>query len=288
MNLSNGIEKKVKEVLGTYTINVIPVQGGCINKCYRLVGRNAEAFIKINSASKFPSLFRKEANGLMLLGKPGTIAVPNVVLVDEVDEEQLLILQWIQKGEPDHLFWTRFGEQLAAMHQATMPYFGHNEDNFMGSVPQDNSLKDSWCPFFIENRIEPLLDKCIAARLLAPNYRDKLPKLYSRLPDIFPNEPSSLVHGDLWSGNFICNDQGQPVIIDPAAHYGHCAADLGMTTLFGGFDKRFYEAYQYYSPLDTNHLEQWEVCNLYPLLIHLLLFGKSYLSRIEWITNKYE
>jgi fructosamine-3-kinase len=95
------------------------------------------------------------------------------------------------------------------------------------------------------------------------------------------------VHGDLWSGNFLCDAQSRPVLIDPAVYYGHRAVDIGMTHLFGGFDKRFYEAYQYHAALSNKHEEQWEVCNLYPLMIHLLLFGKSYLAAIEGIMKKY-
>jgi protein-ribulosamine 3-kinase len=104
--------------------------------------------------------------------------------------------------------------------------------------------------------------------------------LYDKLPEIFPPEPSSLLHGDLWSGNFLCNEQSEPVLIDPAVYFGHRSVDLGMTTLFGGFDKSFYDAYAYWGTLPENYHEQWEVCNLYPLLIHLNLFGTGYLSSI--------
>jgi fructosamine-3-kinase len=287
MILSNGIKTKIKEVLKEDAFSVLPLGGGCINQCYRIVGRKEQVFLKVNSTHQFPSLFVKEKNGLSTIGQSQTIAVPNVITVEEVEEEQLLMLQWVQRGNPDLLFWTRFGEQLAAMHQISKPYFGHDENNFMGSVPQDNSPGESWCQFFVQNRLQPLSKKCIDARLLQPDFQEKLAKLYRRLPGIFREGPSSLVHGDLWSGNFICNDHSQPVLIDPAVHYGNSAADLGMTLLFGGFDKRFYEAYHYHSPIDQNHKEQWEVCNLYPLLIHLLLFGKSYLSQIELIANKY-
>jgi fructosamine-3-kinase len=92
-----------------------------------------------------------------------------------------------------------------------------------------------------------------------------------------------LVHGDLWSGNFICDENHDPVLIDPAVYYGIAAVDLGMTTLFGGFSKEFYEAYAYHAPFPSNYEEQWRIAKLYPLLIHLILFGKSYLGEIEEI-----
>jgi fructosamine-3-kinase len=120
------------------------------------------------------------------------------------------------------------------------------------------------------------------------NHALKLEKLYTRLSSIFNEEPPALLHGDLWSGNFLCNKNSEPVVIDPAVYYGHRSTDLAMTTLFGGFHESFYEAYHFHFPLPTNYLEQWDVCNLYPLLIHLHLFGKSYLPNIENILQQFD
>ena len=111
--------------------------------------------------------------------------------------------------------------------------------------------------------------------------------LYRQLPNIFAPESPALQHGDLWSGNFLCDDQSMPVLIDPAIYFGHRSIDLGMTTLFGGFERAFYESYHNSYPLAHNHKEQWEVCNLYPLLIHLNLFGKSYLGDIFRTIQRY-
>jgi fructosamine-3-kinase len=106
--------------------------------------------------------------------------------------------------------------------------------------------------------------------------------LYQKLPQFFDDgEKPALLHGDLWSGNYMCSCTGTPLLIDPAVYYGHRCMDLAMTTLFGGFDAAFYEAYQHYFPLPKNYAVQREICNLYPLLIHLLLFGRSYLTSIQ-------
>ncbi len=287
MILSEAIRNKLELSLNTGIININPVGGGCINKAYRIFCKDKQVFVKINAAHKFPLLFHKEKNGLLLLSRSGAVNVPGVIAVDEVESNQVLILEWIDKGTPDALFWASFGEQLAALHDNSMPFFGLDEDNFMGSVPQINTPKPCWCQFFIENRLDPVLKKCLAANLLLPIHRDLLGNLYKRLPGIFDDGPSALVHGDLWSGNFLCDAQGRAVLIDPAVYYGHRAVDLGMTRLFGGFDQIFYESYHYHAPLSNNHEEQWEVCNLYPLMIHLLLFGKSYLPAIECVINKY-
>jgi fructosamine-3-kinase len=105
--------------------------------------------------------------------------------------------------------------------------------------------------------------------------------LFKKTGSLFNIEKPSLLHGDLWSGNFMCNDRSLPVLIDPATYFGHRSMDLAMTTLFGGFDKAFYDSYNHYSSIPANYYEQWEVCNLYPLLIHLNLFGSGYLHSIE-------
>ena len=108
-----------------------------------------------------------------------------------------------------------------------------------------------------------------------------------KLPDLLAPEDPVIVHGDLWAGNFICNEKGQPVLIDPAVYFGNRNIDLAMTTLFGGFDKQFYESYHYHLPFPSNHLQQWKIYNLYPLLVHLNLFGKSYLTEIIGTIDAY-
>ncbi len=123
--------------------------------------------------------------------------------------------------------------------------------------------------------------------LLPSSHAARFERLYERLPAIFPPEPPALLHGDLWSGNFLCNHRQQPVLIDPAVYYGHRSMDMAMTTLFGGFDKPFYDSYHYHYPLPPNYREQWEICNLYPLLIHLNLFGLGYLADILHTIQRY-
>jgi fructosamine-3-kinase len=135
--------------------------------------------------------------------------------------------------------------------------------------------------------LQPQLNLALSKNLLQKNHVDSFYSLAQKLDSIFNIEPPSLLHGDLWSGNFMCNDSSSPVLIDPAVYFGHRSVDLGMTTLFGGFDQLFYDAYNYHFPLPSNYREQWEVANLYPLLIHLNLFGSSYLHDIAAILKRY-
>lgn len=269
--------------------NICFVGGGSINQTIRLqLSKHESFFCKLNSATKFPHLFEKEKNGLLFLEKTTVIKTPKVIDYFVVDDYQVLVLEWIASGSRTEIFWTKFGEQLAILHSITNEDFGFLESNYMGSVPQSNMAMDEWNSFFTEQRIQPLIELCFNKDLLSTKNLNDFNQVLKQLPLVFSPEKPALLHGDLWSGNFMCNQKSEPVLIDPAVYFGHRSVDLGMTTLFGGFDKTFYEAYHYHYPLPTNYKEQWEVCNLYPLLIHLLLFGRSYLSQIEAILNRYQ
>jgi protein-ribulosamine 3-kinase len=213
----------------------------------------------------------------------GNIRTPEVIDCFKTGDYQVLILNWINSGDKNPAFWKKFGEQLAALHDNTSGHFGLDEDNYMGSVRQLNGRYDNWNNFFTEKRLQPLVDQCVLKQLLLPQHIEQFDRLYSLLPQIFDDrQKPSLQHGDLWGGNYMCDENGAPVLVDPAIYYGHPSVDLGMTTLFGGFDQIFFDAYNYHSPFPKNYSQQWQVCNLYPLLIHLLLFGRSYLAQIEF------
>ncbi len=287
------IQQRLKELFTINTNNTNEIQfssvgGGCINETYRIHFGNQQFFCKINSATKFPHLFQREADGLKLIAEQKLIKVPQVIDCFETNGQQILLLEWIEEGARTEKFWTNFGKQLAALHQVSHSYFGLNEDNYMGSVLQPNQPTDNWVDFFIHQRLQPLVQQGLAKKLLSLKTQSQFENLYKQLPSIFEKEQKpSLLHGDLWSGNFMCSADGKPVLIDTAVYFGHPSIDLGMTTLFGGFRSRFYEAYNYHYPFPPNYKEQWEVCNLYALLIHLLLFGKSYLSGIERTLHNY-
>jgi len=288
-SLQSGIQQKLQTLYPALhqEVTYASVGGGSINQTYQLTFGGHQLFCKINSATKFPHLFQKESEGLNAIKKHGMIKVPNVIDCFEVEGCQVLLLEWIEPGERTECFWKKFGEQVAALHQVSNNYFGWKEDNYMGSIPQSNRPSTNWINFFIQQRLQPLLIKSADRKLLSSRHQQQFERLYLRLPNIFDSQQKpSLLHGDLWSGNFMCNN-AEPVLIDPAVYYGHPSVDLGMTTLFGGFRSPFYEAYHYHFALPANCEEQWEVCNLYPLLIHLLLFGNSYLAQIERTLHRF-
>lgn len=205
----------------------------------------------------------------------------------EHEQTQVLLLEWIDEGERTEAFWKKFAEQLNALHNHTAPLFGLEEDNYMGSVRQGNKEHWMWASFFENERLRPMVERCVTKGLLSLTSLHSFDNVYNLLFPLFGDEPPSLLHGDLWAGNFLCNKAGEPVLIDPAVYRGHYSADLAMTTLFGGFRSPFYEAYNHHFPLPKNHEEQWAVCNLYPLFIHLYLFGTSYLPQIETTLKRF-
>ena len=272
------------------------------------LSRLAKWFAKFNITAGFPDLFLSEAKGLTVLRRQGVIRVPETLAHIEADGHQLLILEWIDEGHRTRGFWGLFGEQLAALHRQTAPGFGLAastaglavsttglaassaglaENNYIGALPQDNTPATDWVEFFIHRRLEPQVRLAADRGLLDKVAIQRLQNLYRRLADHFPAEPPALLHGDLWSGNFLCDSEGRPVLIDPAIYYGHRYMDLAMTTLFGGFEKPFYEAYHYHYPVPPDYHRAWDIANLYPLLIHLNLFGPSYLSQILHTIRSY-
>lgn len=284
------IKEHLISITGTSitAIQFTPISGGSINDTYRIDTNNRlRFFCKINSLTQFPSLFKTEKDGLQLLASRQVIRTPQVIALLETATEQVLLLEWIEQGLKSSSFWKTFGEQLAALHHCTGDVFGLSTNNYMGALPQHNRPTGNWSEFFQQQRLLPQVELAVNNRLLDTKYLPQFEKLYARLPDLFPKEPPCLLHGDLWSGNYLCDEQQQPVLIDPAVYYGHRSVDLAMTTLFGGFDRAFYESYQLRYPLPTGYREQWEVCNVYPLLIHLNLFGESYLADILRTIQRY-
>lgn len=270
------------------SIKLSGVGGGSINQTYRvLVNQKFAFFLKTNKAARFPGLFEKEKQGLEFLACQQLITVPTVLYCGNYQDDQLLLLEWVEQGIKTENFWKKFGEQLARLHQCTSTHFGFEHNNFMGALTQENEWTDSWADFFIKYRLVPQIEMALTNHLLSKNEAGLFELLYKKLDTIFNLEKPSLLHGDLWCGNYLCNQDSKPVLIDPAVYYGHRSIDLAMTTLFGGFSKEFYSSYHHHYPFPSNYQEQWDICNLYPLLIHLNLFGQSYLPDIRGTLKKY-
>ncbi len=264
-----------------------PVGGGSINDSYRLDTNEGPFFVKVNHADQFPSMFVAEAHGLDLLGASETIRVPRVIATGEDHDDSFILMEWVEGGLKNDAFWTDFGRSLAALHRQTAPTFGLDRDNYIGSLKQVNTPRDNWADFFVHCRLEPQVRMAHDRKRIGDGDVLRFERLYARLGELFPQEPPALLHGDLWNGNFICNAKGQPVLIDPAVYYGHREMDIAMTKLFGGFDEGFYTAYNETWPLAAGWEERVDLCNLYPLLVHVNLFGGEYVGQVQEVVKRF-
>jgi fructosamine-3-kinase len=282
-DMKPAIRSILENRLGSITETEV-VHGGSINQCFRVTWKGKPVFCKTNSVSAFPGLFEKEKQGLDTL-KAHKILTPAVFASFIENDHQFLVLEWVEQGTPNNDYRKKLGETLASLHLVSNPYFGLDHDNYMGSVPQENERSDNWTEFYIQRRLLPVIEKC--SHLLDKKIFLQFESLFKKLPEIYPDKKPSLLHGDLWNGNLLCNKDLEPVLIDPAVYYGHHSIDIGMTKLFGGFHHSFLDAYKACIPVDPDFSEQCEISNLYPLLIHLFLFGGHYRGSIAAILKKY-
>ena len=264
-----------------------PVHGGDINRSYCLHGTGIKYFLKLNDADRYPGMFEKEAGGLAALRSNPGIFVPQVIACGSVKEEQFLLLEWIEKGIPAIDHREKFGTSLAAMHRHPQPFFGWKENNFIGSLPQDNTAHTSWHTFFTECRVMPLVKKLSDAGSFSLKDVQAAELFCKEIISIFPDEPPALLHGDLWAGNYMIASSGYAALYDPAVYYGHREMEIGMTKLFGGFDPRFYEAYHEVYPLEKNWRQRISLTQLYPILVHALLFGAHYATSAREIIRQF-
>lgn len=286
MIFPDSIRQNILDHFGNQTsfIGFSRLQGGCINEGGKLICSAGTYFVKWNDKFKYPGMLETEAKGLTLLANTKTISIPQVIHISETGDFQFLLLEFIENAPPSSNFWKTFGEQLAALHQTSYSRFGLDHDNYMGSLKQSNSWQTSWADFFIENRLHPQLTLAIYSNLISKEQAKKFEALYSKLHQLVPDEKPALVHGDLWSGNLLSGVNG-PALIDPAVCYGNREADLAMTQLFGGFDQSYLDAYQSVFPLSPDFSERIDIYNLYPLLIHVNLFGGAYAAQVNRIVS---
>jgi protein-ribulosamine 3-kinase len=266
------------------------VTGGSIHRCVRWHGEGGDAFVKVAGADTL-SAFEAEAEGLQALAAAGALRVPAVLAVGEAGGHALLALEWLEL-EPvagsDGELQAQLGERLAMQHRVTAPRFGWHRDNTIGATPQRNAWDDDWVRFFRERRLGAQLD--LAARNgLESRIVDRGHDLGDRCGAFYSSHRPvpSLLHGDLWGGNWASvAGVREPAVFDPAVYYGDREADLAMTRLFGGFGPRFYAAYQSAWPLDQAAGTRRTLYNLYHVLNHFNLFGGGYGRQAEGMIDR--
>ena len=261
-----------------------PVTGGCIHQTARVSTNLQEHFFLKWARGSLSDVFAAEADGLSALRDSTDLTVPEVIGYTDAEEKPAwLLLEYVPHGSPGGEYAERLGEALAVLHAAGEGPYGWHRSNYIGSLPQANTSMDDWPAFWWSERLEPQLALASDNGRLAGLDREwatlesKLPKLLGGAEE----DGRSIVHGDLWSGNVYPGPDGGPVLVDPAVYRGHREVDLAMTELFGGFPRAFYAAYEDRRPLTDGYDEvRRHVYQLYPLLVHVNLFGGGYVNGV--------
>ena len=281
MNIKSRKLKFISEIIeyetGIIPYKIIRLQGGDINQVYHCFMKNNQLVVKVNIAGKFPNMFEKEKKGLKLL-EQSNFKIPKILSIGSFRKLDYLILEYIKPGKA--INWKKFGENLANLHLITNDKFGLGYDNYIGSINQINTYENNWLNFYTNHRIIKLTIIARNKNLLNSQDCKKIESICNSFKNIIPNTLPSLVHGDLWSGNLFFSENGSPVLIDPAVYFGHPEIDWAMLDLFGNYPEHSFEIYNEIKPLDVGFKERIGIHQLYPLLVHLVLFGKTYYNSV--------
>lgn len=274
-------EEIIIELLGGAQLSSCSMlSGGSINEVYKVTKLDGNTnVIKFNSEKNFPLLLSEFEAVKLIRSKSDIIKTPEILKKGVVYNQSFLIMNYIEPGVKTNNFWSSFGFKLSEMHKNTSEFFGLDKNNFIGSLEQKNTLKKSFIDFFICDRLEEMLKS--TANYFSKNEIKQFDNLFTELHNIIPEEGPALIHGDLWSGNFLCDKNEEVVLIDPCTHYSHREMEISFTYLFGGFDTQFYSSYTENTPIEPGFSQRIQIYNLYPLLVHLNLFGKTYLAPIQ-------
>ncbi len=253
------------------------VGGGCINHALKISTTVGDFFLKWN-ASAPADMFQKEAAGLIEMALSNSdLVIPRVIWSKENgDSPSLLLMEFLAPPNNTSGFDERLGRGLAQMHRKTAPAFGFHHSNYCGTTVQNNSWTTSWAEFYARRRIWNLVQQIKTTRGISSDDQNIYEKLVERLPKLLSHgEIPSLIHGDLWSGNYMYTSRG-PALIDPACYYADREMELGMMKLFGGFSAAVWNAYAEEFPLPEGWKQRIRLYQLYHVLNHYLLFGGSY------------
>jgi protein-ribulosamine 3-kinase len=280
------VRREVEHALGETIASVAPLSGGDINEAWEArTSSGSRVFVKTNARAP-ADMFEAEAHGLDWLRRSGALRIPTVLAVGA--QPPFLVLEHLGSGRPRSGFDEALGRGLAELHRTGAAGFGLERDNFIGRLPQTNATRASWSVFYRETRLAPMVERATRAGHLSSSVARDFDRLYATRDDLVgSDEPPSRLHGDLWGGNLHVDDEGAPCLIDPAVYGGHREIDLAMMKLFGGFGSRVFEAYDEAWPLPPGAGERVGLYQLYPLLVHVNLFGGSYAASVRRELGRY-
>jgi fructosamine-3-kinase len=282
----------LESALGARVTHTTRVAGGDINDAYRVeLSDGRRIFVKANEHAPL-RMFQTEAHGLDWLRAAKAIALPAVLAVGgaaPLADVSFLALEWLDSGRRGPRFDEQLGQRLANLHRHGTDRFGLDRDNFIGRLPQSNRACQRFRDLFGEQRLLAQFKLARESGYFDATTGAHFERLIERLDTLLgQEEPPARLHGDLWSGNILVGADGEPWLIDPAVYGGHREIDLGMMRLFGGFSDRVFDAYHATYPLLPGHRERVELMQLYPLLVHVNLFGGGYAASVRRIIDHYQ
>ena len=277
------VEASLAAALGSRVLKARPLAGGDINEAYEAGLADGRAvFVKCNATAP-NDMFVAEAHGLEWLAQAKALRVPAVLAASGADQlTPFLALELVRPAQRARDFDERLGHGLAALHRHGAEAFGLDHDNYIGRLPQKNTFAVNWPEFYRVRRLGAQLKAAVDAGLATTRMRRSFERLLAQLETLCgPPEPPARLHGDLWGGNLITDELGEPCLIDPAVYGGHREIDLAMMKLFGGFGPRVFAAYKEAFPLADGYRERVALYQLYPLMVHVNLFGGGYVPQVE-------
>jgi protein-ribulosamine 3-kinase len=273
----------LEETLGVAVKSTRPIAGGDICRAYLVTLHDeSKLFVKTRPGGP-PEMFPTEGRGLEWLAETKTLRIPEVVAA----EVGFLALEFLDSAPKKRGFDEELGQGMAALHQYPADLPGLDHDNFIGPLPQPNEACDTWPEFYAEQRLRPRVEEAIRSGKAPNSWLARFETLFRELPSVIPEEPNSRLHGDLWGGNLLVGPSGEPCLIDPAVYVGHREVDLAMMRLFGGFSQKVFDSYNEVYPLQDGYLQRVDLYQLYPLLVHVNLFGAGYVSSVERVLERY-
>lgn len=276
----------LETVIGHDIISYNRVSGGDINHAFQLKTASTDYFLKSNNSTSAKQMLNAEFYGLEILRNANHIKVPEIIEVGNVEHTTYILMEMIESGTGSTRDFYQFGKQLAQLHNVSHSDFGLEHSNFIGSLPQKNTPSNSWTHFYLKCRLMPQFQLAITKNLLSKEDIPNQNIISNTIDLICKDVEPALLHGDLWSGNFLIEKSGMPILIDPAVYRGDRMVDIAMSKLFGGFHEEFYKGYYEASPKIIFKNQKIALYQLYYLLVHLNLFGISYKPSVISIINR--
>ncbi|GGD50279.1 fructosamine kinase family protein [Muriicola marianensis] len=285
--METSLREHIEAVMGRKILSANPVSGGDISLAFKIDLEGEPLFCKYHKGAQGFTMLQAEKTGLEAISATGCIKTPRVLHLGKLKISACLLMEYVERGHPSEKNMAHFGEQLARLHGTKQPLFGWDTDNFIGSLPQSNASKQTWPEFYTTERLGPQLRMAFDKGLLS---RDEVPGenlMEARLRGLCSETRPSLIHGDLWGGNYLISTEDEAYLIDPSVSYSHPGMDLAMSRLFGGFSPAFYSGYESAASDLVPEQDEIELYQLYYLLVHLNLFGVSYAASVKRILRRF-